>query len=96
MTDSSRADLLLSFLRRRGLDSLSLIVEHLNRGTTHKRIAVMLNMDAGQFSRFVHATMKRSWIVAPEIADIIELYQQYERRQAVHVTGMGERTHRIA
>ncbi len=87
MTERSRADMLLSFMRRRGIDLLSLIVEHLNRGTPHKRIAVMVNMDEGQFSRFVHATMTQTWTVAPDIADVIELYRQLEARNAERLRG---------
>jgi hypothetical protein len=87
MTDRSRADLLLSFMRRRGIDLLSLIVEHLNRGTPHRRIAAMVAMDEAQFSRFIHATLVQTWTVAPDISDVIELYRQLEARNAQRLRG---------
>lgn len=96
MTERARADRLLSFLRSRGLDSLSLVVEHLNRGTSHYRIAQEIGMDEGQFSKFVHAVFICRYCVAPEIADVIDLYQQLEARNAERVKGnvlnMGERS----
>jgi hypothetical protein len=100
MTNDSRADMLFSFLRRRGVGALSTIVEQLNNGTAQKRIAVMLGMDAGQFSRFVSSVLVNEYRVAPEVADMIELFQQLERRNAERAIGhggsMGERNRAIA
>lgn len=100
MTDRSRAEILLNFLHRRGLASLSLIVEHLNNGTAQTRIARQIQMDPGQLSRFIRATLKNTWVVAPEIQDMVELYTQMERRHAdrvkSHTYSLGERPQRIA
>ena len=103
MTERSRAEMLLGFLRRRGLASLSLVVEHLNRGTPHKRIAQMIDMDEAQFSRFTHAVFLREYRVAPDIADVIELHQQLEARHAQrsirvpgNVQALAERTGNVA
>lgn len=95
MTNDSRAEILFSFLRRRGVGALSAIVERLNAGHSQKRIAEDFDMDAGQLSRFVHTVLQVEYHVNPDIVDMLELFQQMERRNAervtAHVHSMGER-----
>lgn len=94
MTNESRADTLLHFLRRRGLGTLSMVTEHLNNGTSQKAIAIMLHMDEGHLSRFISAVFVREYRIAPDIADMIELFEQLEKRNGErakgNVYGMGE------
>ena len=100
MTQESRADTLFFFLRKRGLGPLSVVMEHLNSGASQKSISVMLDMDEGQLSRFIGTVFVREYHVRPEIADMIDVYEQLERRNAERVRGnvhsMGERHCNVA
>lgn len=83
-TEHSRADALIRFIRKHGIHTVVLIIEHLNRGRHHKDIAALVKIDPAVMSKLLDRCFTCSWSLHPDIADLLNLYLDIERKQMNH------------
>jgi hypothetical protein len=91
----SQAEVLFNFVNNHSVAVLSSVIANLNDGETHKAIAHRINMDPGQFSRFLITCLSRTYCVKPELSAIIDIFTEQMKRNAESAKGSPARIYQL-
>lgn len=84
---NSRREMLLHFLWKHKLETLSRIILMLNEGHSQVTVARSIGVDPGQFSRFAGACLERTWTVKADLQRIIDVTVDETNQDAENVKG---------
>jgi len=84
---NSRREMLLHFLWKYNLATLSKVILLLNEHASQLEVARSIHCDPGQFSRFAGACLERTWTVKADLQRIVDVVVDDTNADAENVKG---------